>query len=200
MNRSQLFAKVLLVIVIVCAACSSTAVSQSPLPAKVLADIVVSRQAARNYVNAVKSYWDPSTQEYQTAKTRYDAAKAKYDGWIAAVKLAIVSSSVNSLSTDAQYRTLSSEADTAVKRFSDFVDSLPRDVPGKGIWGKVSLTKNGVAVAAAAQNPPSAKKGKGPRRPMRKKETASEKTQRLQTIATYFQAQAEWEEWDKIQP
>ena len=191
----------LLGIAILSAAASSSQCLAQSLPPAALADIVESRQTARSYVVAVKSYWDPSTPEYQTAKEKYNLAKAKYDGWIAYVTLSIVSASLSDLGTDQIYQRRCSDAIAAVNDFANYVDSLPKEVPGKSLFRKIhALGTNGAQIATTAQDPPKSPKKRRKKRPSRKPETEAvqQKQIRLKAIADYFEVQARWEDWNTV--
>lgn len=203
------FSLLLMCLVVIILTGSSIAVYGQSLPAEALGNIVESRETARSYVRLVKSDWDKSTPEYKRARQKYDLAKAKYDGWLASVRFAILSDTVNDLKNDKDYVQRSSEAAKAIKDFADYVNSLPTKPQEKGIFtiissivdiggkivDKVGDYKKKKAEAAkikadATKTIAEAKKIEA--------ETKEKMLPILKDLAKAFDEAAQWQDWDKI--
>lgn len=188
---------------------SFSTVSGQSLPSKALYDIVESRETARTYVRSVKNDWDSSTKEYKETRKKYDLAKAKYDGWVASVKFAILTNTVDDLSKDKNYEKQCKETTKAIKAFVDYAESLPTKPQEKGVLSIVtSLFGLGGQVvdkvgdykkksAEAVEIRAKAAKTQAEAEKIRT-ETREKMQPILKDLAKSFEETAQWQDWNTI--
>lgn len=196
-------------IILVAASGNYFTVNAQSLPSKALSDIVESRETARTYVRSIKNDWDSSTKEYKEAKKKYGLAKAKYDGWVAAVKFAILTNTVEDLSKDKSYKKQCEETTKTIKAFVDYAESLPTKPQEKGILSiltslfdlggkvvdKIGDYKKKSAEAAEIK----AKAAKTLAEAEKIRAETREKIQPiLKDISKSFEEAAQWQDWNSI--
>jgi hypothetical protein len=157
---------------------SKPTVTAGPGESTSIARIRSARTRVEAYVQKVKSYEQPADETYQQAQELYIEAYGAYDGWLAALKSAIVEGKAKKLPNDGEYKKLSDAAEQASSKFIDYAAKLPPKQPKRNAIAILSaLGDLGIKLWSTYQ---------------------TSATDRRKVAAEYIEKETKWRDWDSI--